>query len=165
MHPSPYDRLEPRPVTSGEHPLWDEALAVVNKDLAATLPEQRPLQLLAVPAWEEGEPAQFLVALSSGEWHGGPLWLDRTTPAAALQEVAEAAQDTVTERLWQVWPVCSLHDLGMHVREVSGRPSWWCAGSADAKEPPHVRSAVGELDTVHPPRRPNRKRRHKRAQG
>ncbi|MEU5535787.1 hypothetical protein [Streptomyces sp. NPDC020362] len=164
MHHSFFDRPEPRVVAAGEHPLWDAALAAVNRDLAATLPAQRPLQLLALPPWEEGEPEQLHVALASREWHGEPLWPGDDTPAAALRAVAEAAQGTVTERLWRAWPVCSAHDLGMHVREVSGRPSWWCAGSPGPKDPAHVRAAIGELDTIHRPLRPSRKRRKKPAQ-
>ncbi|SOD88682.1 hypothetical protein [Streptomyces sp. Ag109_G2-15] len=159
---SPFRRPEPRPVAEGEHPLWDEALAAVNRDLAATLPEQRPLRLFAVP-WEEGEPEQVYVALANGEWHGNPLWSG--SAADALEAVAEAAQETVTERLWRAWPLCSEHDLGMHVRKVSGRPSWWCAGSAAPGDPAHIRAAVGELDTLRRPHRPNRKRREPRPQG
>ncbi|MFJ9866882.1 hypothetical protein [Streptomyces sp. NPDC101165] len=161
---SPFDRPEPRLVSAGEHPLWDEALAAVNRDLAVTLPQQRPLCLFAVP-WEEGEPDQVYVALANGEWHGNPLRAAPDTAADALEAVADAAQETVSERLWQAWPVCSVHDLGMHIREVSGRPSWWCAGTTDPQEPPHIRAAVGELDTLQRPHRPNRKRRKNSAQG
>ncbi|MEU1403008.1 hypothetical protein ABZ471_11705 [Streptomyces sp. NPDC005728] len=159
---SSFDRPEPRLVLTGEHPLWDEALVALNRDLAVTLPGQRPLRLLALPPWEEGEPEQLYVALTPREWHGQPLGLDSDTSTAALLAVAEAAQDTVTERAWQAWPVCAVHDLGMHVREVDGRPSWWCAGRAAPQDPPHVRAAIGELDTLQRPNRPNRKRRKKR---
>ena len=160
---SPVRRPEPRPVAEGEHPRWDEALAAVNRDLAATLPEQPPLRLFAVP-WEEGEPEQVYVALANGEWHGNPLWSGPDTAADDLEAVAEAAQETVTERLWRAWPLCSEHDLGMHVRKVSGRPSWWCAGSAAPGDPAHIRAAVGDLDTLQRPHRPNRKRRKQRPQ-
>ncbi len=34
------DRPEPRRVSPGEHPMWEQALALLNRDLAATLPEQ-----------------------------------------------------------------------------------------------------------------------------
>ncbi|GHI09454.1 hypothetical protein AQI88_37685 [Streptomyces cellostaticus] len=165
MHHSPFHRPDPRFVPAGEHPLWDVALAAVNRDLAVTLPEQRPLCLMALPPWEDGEPEQVHVALADGQWHGNSLWAGPRTAADALAAVAEAAQDTVTERLWQAWPICSVHDLGMHVRKVSGRPSWWCAGAATPGDPPHIRAAIGELDTLQRPHRPNRKRRKKRAQG
>lgn len=161
---SPFDRPEPRLVPVGEHPLWDEALAAVNRDLAVTLPEQRPLCLFALPPWAEDEPEQVYVGLANGQWHGNSLWAHPSTATVALETVAEAAQDTVSERLWQAWPVCSVHDLGMHIREVSGRPSWWCAGTTDPQDPPHIRAAVGELDTLQHPHRPNRKRRRNSAQ-
>lgn len=35
---SPLGRFEPRGVSTGEFPLWDKALALLNTDLAATLP-------------------------------------------------------------------------------------------------------------------------------
>ncbi|MFF2717308.1 hypothetical protein [Streptomyces sp. NPDC058011] len=77
-------------------------------------------------------------------------------PAVALAAVADAAQETVTERLWQAWPLCTEHDLGMHPLEAEGRLPRWCAGERRQ----HIRAAVGELDALVRPRRPNRKRRH-----
>ncbi|GGV00698.1 hypothetical protein GCM10010260_41590 [Streptomyces filipinensis] len=163
MRPSPFDPPDPRFVTTGEHPLWDEALAAVNRDLAATLPEQRPLCLVAYPGWERApdETERVHVALANGDAHGDCLWPEPSA-AGALRAVAEAAQDTVMELLWQAWPVCTLHGLGMHVTEDAGRPSWWCAGGSRPGDPAHVRAAIGEMDTVHRPRRPNRKRRKDR---
>ncbi|MEU6774944.1 hypothetical protein [Streptomyces sp. NPDC046759] len=153
-------RPEPRFVPDGEHPLWDEALATVNRDLAATVPDQPPLRLMAHP--DSGDlDEQVYVALSNGDAHGNPL-TPTDSAAEALMSVADAAQETVTECLWRVWPVCTVHDLGMHPRDVGGRPSWWCAGGSRPADPAHVRAAVGELETVHRPRRPNRKRRKER---
>ncbi|MEU6668520.1 hypothetical protein [Streptomyces sp. NPDC046727] len=157
MFPSFPNLPEPRFVAVGEHPLWDEALAAVNRDLAVTLPEQRPLCLIAYPGWEEGEAELLHVALANGDSHGNALGPE-TTAAGALHAVAEAAQDTVMECLWQVWPVCTLHGIGMHPAEQAERPSWWCAGGGHAGEPAHLRAAMGELDTIHRPHRPNRKR-------
>ncbi|MCC5474222.1 hypothetical protein [Streptomyces barringtoniae] len=151
-----FDRSEPRLVLDGEHPLWDEALAAVNRDLAATLPDQRPLRLIAYPECEDLD--EVYVALSNGEAHGSPLTPVRSA-VEALMAVADAAQDTVTERLWRAWPVCTVHDLGMHPRDVDGRPSWWCAGGARRGDPAHIRAAIGELDAVRRTPRPNRKRR------
>ncbi|MGW1713177.1 hypothetical protein [Streptomyces sp. NPDC002156] len=151
---------EPRRVSPGEYPVWDQALALLNRDLAVTLPEQEPLQLLALPPYDADEPEQVYVALANGEWHGNYLdqdWADG--PAAALSIVADAAQDTVTERLWQAWPLCAEHGLGMHVRDADGQLSWWCAGERLRRGPAHVRAAVGALDTLVRPRRPNRKRK------
>jgi hypothetical protein len=148
---------EPRQVPVGRYPLWDEALAAVNRDLAATLPEQRPLRLTVYPETADLD-EQVYVALSGGEAHGNPL-LPNETAAEALTAVADAAQETVSELLWRAWPVCTLHDLGMHPRDVEGRPSWWCAGGPRKGDPAHVRAAIGELPTAHRPHRPNRKRR------
>ncbi|MFI5688674.1 hypothetical protein [Streptomyces sp. NPDC051636] len=158
----PFDTTPPRPLLPGEHPLWDEALALVNRDLAATLPEQRPLRLLAHAPWADGEPEQVYVCLANGDSHGRPLWPDSaTTLESAVSAVAEAAQDTMMECLWRVWPVCPAHDLGMHVGGASDRPAWCCAGGRTPKDPAHARAAVGELDTLQRPHRPNRKRRDK----
>ncbi|WP_369367876.1 hypothetical protein AB5L52_37645 [Streptomyces sp. CG4] len=151
-----FGRPEPRPVLDGEYPRWDEALAVVNRDLAATLPDQRPLRLIAHPDTEDLD-AQIYVAFSPRELHGNSL-IPAESAAEALTAVAEAAQDTVSERLWRAWPVCTVHDLGTHPRDLDGRPSWWCAGGARRDAPAHVRAAIGELDTIHQPRRPHRKR-------
>lgn len=64
--------------------------------------------------------------------HGPPGAYSRRhsveNPAVALAAVADAAQETVTERLWQAWPLCTEHDLGMHPLEAEGRLPRWCAG-------------------------------------
>ncbi|WP_369387763.1 hypothetical protein AB5J72_09240 [Streptomyces sp. CG1] len=151
-----FGRPEPRVVLTGAYPLWDEALAVVNRDLAATLPEQRPLCLISYPEFEDLDEHVY-VALANGEAHGNPL-MPAESAVEALMAVADAAQETVSERLWRAWPVCTVHDLGMHPRDVDGRPSWWCAGGSRRGDPAHVRAAVGELDTIHRPGRPHRKR-------
>ncbi|WEO98842.1 hypothetical protein A6P39_035030 [Streptomyces sp. FXJ1.172] len=152
-----FGRPEPRHVLAGEYPLWDEALAAVNRDLASTVPEQRPLCLMA-HSESAGLDEYVFVALADGEAHGNCL-MPEESAGETLLAVADAAQETVTERLWRVWPVCTVHDLGMHPRDVDGRPSWWCAGGSRKGDPAHVRAAIGELDTLHRPRRPNRKRR------
>jgi hypothetical protein len=155
-----FDRPEPRRVSPGEYPMWDRALALLNRDLAVTLPEQEPLQLLALPPYDADEPENVYVALANGEWHGNYLYPDSADdPASALAIVADAAQETVTERLWQAWPLCTEHGLGMHPRDEDAQLSWWCAGERLRRGPAHIRAAVGALDTFVRPRRPNRKRR------
>ncbi|MER7682544.1 hypothetical protein [Streptomyces sp. NPDC096934] len=143
-----FDQPEVRRVPRGEYPWWDEALAVLNQDVAATLPEQGALQLLAQPSYEAGEPEYVYVALANGEWHGGHLYPKTPEdPAHALAIVAEAAQETVAERLWQAWPLCVEHNLGLHTRDVEGLLSWWCAGRRPEGGPGHICAAVGALDT------------------
>lgn len=128
--------------------MWDEALALLNRDLAVTLPEQEPLQLLALPSYEADEPENVFVAMANGEWHGNQLFpASAEDPADALANIADAAQETVAERLWHAWPLCAEHDLGMHPRDSEGQLSWWCAGERLGHGPAHIRAAVGALDT------------------
>ncbi|MFF7443911.1 hypothetical protein [Streptomyces sp. NPDC008122] len=151
-----------RRIPLGAYPLWDEALALVNRDLAVTLPDQEPLCLAGHPSHTEDEAEYVHVALANGESQGNSLDPDSAgDPAHALWAVTDAAQETVTELLWQAWPLCGEHDLGMHPREADGRLSWWCAGGRGPGEPAHVRAAVGGLDALVRPRRPHRKRRRK----
>ncbi|AJT69711.1 hypothetical protein T261_8115 [Streptomyces lydicus] len=107
----------------------------------------------------EGEPENVCIALANGEWHGNVLDPESADdPVLALMAVADAAQETVTECVWQAWPLCDEHGLGMHPREADGHPSWWCAGGL-RQGPAHIRVAVGGLDSLVRPRRPHRKRR------
>lgn len=97
-----------RRVSLGEYPLWDAALALLNRDLAGTLPEQGPMQLVAQPSYEAGEPEYVYVALANGEWHGTHLYPKVAEDLAhALAIVADAAQDTVAERLRQACGPCA----------------------------------------------------------
>ncbi|MFJ9853176.1 hypothetical protein [Streptomyces sp. NPDC101150] len=155
-----FELPEPRRVLLGEYPLWDEALALVNRDLAATLPAQEPLQLIGIPSYDEGVAEYVYVALANGEWHGNVLGPDSAdTPDLALAAVTDAAQETVAECLWQAWPVCDEHDLGMHPREAGGQLSWCCAGGNVRREQAHIRAAVGALAGLVRPDRPHHKRR------
>ncbi|WP_327696969.1 hypothetical protein [Streptomyces sp. NBC_00459] len=148
------DSPEPRRVSPGEYPVWDRALALLNRDLAVTLPAQEPLRLLALTPCDANEPENVYVTLADDEWHGNCLDPDcADDPAAALAEVADAAQETIMDRMWQAWPVCADHGLGMHPRGADGQladeePYWWCAGEASGLVPAHVRAAVGALDTL-----------------
>ncbi|MFE7515407.1 hypothetical protein ACFU8I_29890 [Streptomyces sp. NPDC057540] len=147
-----FDTPEPRPVPAGAYPLWDAALALVNRDLAATLPDQSPLRLLGLPAYDGGE--DVYVGTADGEWQGNRLDpASAGDPLGALAAVADAAQETVTELLWRAWPLCGEHRLGMHAREDGGRLSWWCAGGTAPREPAHLRAAVGGLDALARPHR------------
>ncbi|MGX1851594.1 hypothetical protein OIU91_39160 [Streptomyces sp. NBC_01456] len=152
-----FDLPEPRGVLLGEYPLWDRALALVNRDLALTLPDQGSLQLLGLPSYDEDVAEYVCVALANGEWHGNVVDPDSAdNPVLALAAITDAAQETVAECLWQAWPVCDQHDRGMHPRESDGQLSWWCAGRNSPCEPAHIRAAVGGLDS---PEQPHRNRR------
>ncbi|MCX5205598.1 hypothetical protein OG897_29575 [Streptomyces sp. NBC_00237] len=159
----PFDSPEPRRVPPGTYSTWEGALVLLNRDLAVTLPEQQPLQLLALPPCAANEPENVYVALANGEWHGNSLYPDSADdPAQALAIITDAAQETITERLWQAWPLCPEHELGMHPRDADGRLSWWCAGERLRHGTAHIRAAVGELDTFVRPHRPHRKKRRAR---
>lgn len=160
-----YEMPEGRSVSPGDYPAWDKALGLLNRDLAATLPEQEPLQLIALPPHPFGgdEERHIYVAMADGGWHGNALFAQsEDDDALALAVVADAAQETVTECLWQAWPLCSEHDLGMHPRNVDGQLSWWCAG-ARSRRPgtDHIRAAVGALDTVIRVPRAHRKKKRR----
>lgn len=154
-----FDRSGPRRVSLGEYPLWDEALALLNRDLTVTLPEQEPLQLRALPSCEADEPENVYVALANGEWHGNQLYPESAEdPAHALANIADAAQETVAERLWQAWPLCAEHDLGMHPRDSGGSSpggapeGCWVTGRPTSV-PPWARSTPSE-----PPHRRKRQK-------
>ncbi|WP_406006083.1 hypothetical protein OG440_07725 [Streptomyces sp. NBC_00637] len=151
-----YDSFETpgvRMVEPGEYPVWDEALILVNHDLSALLPDPGPLRLMAQPVWpeesddDEQATEHVYVALPDGRWHGNDLPSTAAVGPAGttLADVAEAAQETVLGCLWQVWPVCTEHRLGMHAALEDGQAVWRCAGGDGEPEPGHVRARVGHL--------------------
>ncbi|MFF6888003.1 hypothetical protein ACFY9F_32985 [Streptomyces sp. NPDC012421] len=166
---------EPRPAEPGQWPKLEAALAVVNRDLAATLPGQDPLILLVAPSEEPLSPSgmdrdRVYVAMPDGRWHGNPVNAcdleegdppEPDDPAAVLAVVADAAQETITELLWQAWPICWEHKIGTHPRPAGtgydgyqgetgadGPTVWWCRGSRDGDC--HDVSPVGELASTLP---------------
>ncbi|WP_426368331.1 hypothetical protein [Streptomyces sp. E-08] len=155
-----FDTPAPRRIPAGEYPLWDRALALVNRDLAATLPDEEPLRLLGLPADDGDEGENVYVGMANGEWQGNFLEPDPSGDAlGALAAVADAAQETVSELLWRAWPLCGEHNLGMHVYEADGQLSWWCSGGTTPRESAHLRAAVGGLDALVRARRPHRRHR------
>ncbi|MDF2261091.1 hypothetical protein [Streptantibioticus ferralitis] len=116
--------------------------------------------MLGLPSCNEGVAEYVCVALANGEWHGNVVDPDSAdNPVLALTAITDAAQETVTECLWQAWPVCDEHDHGMHPREAEGQLSWWCAGGNIRREPAHIRAVVGGLASLVRPRQPDRNRR------
>ncbi|MFK0284088.1 hypothetical protein ACIQVL_27000 [Streptomyces sp. NPDC090499] len=166
---------EPRPVEPGEWPKLEAALAVVNRDLTATVPGQEPLILMVDPPRQplapgEADRGQVHVAMPDGRWQGNQVNaydpeegdpLEPDDEMTVLTVVADAAQETVVELLWQVWPVCGEHKLGMHPRpagttddwyggetDAGGPPVWWCRGGGDGTW--HDAAQVGELAATLP---------------
>ncbi|MEU0212402.1 hypothetical protein [Streptomyces canus] len=182
------DLSEPRQAEPGEWPTFEAALAVVNRDVMATLPGQDALILMVAPSWQPLPPSgidrgQVYVAMPDGRWQGNAVNAvdreegDLPEPDAmtALTLVAEAAQETVTELLWQVWPVCREHKIGVHVRPA-GTADDWCGGEVDASDPVvwwcrgsrdgtgHDVSLVGELAATLPGKERRALRRSERKQ-
>ncbi|MEU6244572.1 hypothetical protein [Streptomyces sp. NPDC047024] len=165
---SAFHAPEPRRAEPGAWPGFEKALEAVNRDLAATLPEHPPLVLMLLPALDADEPEQLDVALPDGSWQGNAVHPEDTTdnsgvpeptdPARLLARVADAAQETVMEMSWQVWPVCPYHKLGLHVRTAEA-VVWWC-GDADGG---HAAAEVGRLAESLPGKRRRELRREERA--
>ncbi|MFF5900174.1 hypothetical protein ACFY8O_30210 [Streptomyces argenteolus] len=175
MNDFSYSSIGPEPgqAEPGQWPKLEAALAVVNRDLLATLPGQDALILMVVPPWQPLPPSgidrgQVYVAMPDGRWHGNAVNacdLEEGDPpepddaATVLTVVADAAQATIMELFWQVWPLCREHKTGMHPRpagatddwyqgeaDTVGPPVWWCRGNRDGK--PHDVCLVGELATT-----------------
>ncbi|MEU6465141.1 hypothetical protein [Streptomyces sp. NPDC046976] len=166
-------RAEPERAEPGRWPELEAALAVVNRDVRATLPGQEPLILMVIPA-PDGAAGPYggqevYVAMADGRSHGSPVHTDDLVEdaprepgdaATVLSVVAEAAQETVMELLWQVWPLCREHGTGVHPRPAgtsedwypgetatAGPPVWWCRGGRTGGC--HDASPIGELaDTL-----------------
>ncbi|MFD4508315.1 hypothetical protein [Streptomyces sp. NPDC058457] len=110
------------------------------------------------------------MAMPDGRWHGNQVNaydpedgdpLEPDDAATVLEVVADAAQSTVMELLWQVWPVCREHRTGMHPRppgtvddwypdatDAAGPPVWWCRGGREGNS--HDVALVGELAATLP---------------
>ncbi|MEU2620603.1 hypothetical protein ABZ642_21135 [Streptomyces sp. NPDC007157] len=178
---------EPGPAEPGRWPKLEAALAVVNLDLVATLPDQEALILMVDPPRQPSPPSgidrgQVYVAMPDGRWHGNSVNacdLEEGDPpepddaSTVLTVVADAAQSTIMELLWRVWPICSEHKIGMHPRPAgttddwdqggpyaAGPPVWWCRGSRDGDC--HDVSLVGELAGTLPGKQRRALRRRRR---
>lgn len=147
---------------------------MVNRDVTATLPGQDALILMVAPSGQPLPPSwidrdHVYVAMPDGRWQGNAVNADLEEhdppepddAMTALSLVAEAAQDTIMELLWQAWPICREHKTGMHLRpagstddgcggeaDASDPTAWWCRGSRDRTS--HDVSLVGELAATLP---------------
>jgi len=119
--------------------LWarlEHALAIVERDvraggitgpLALTVQSWDPTG----SAWVEFRGACQGNGLRPGAGHD---------PQASLVQVADAAQETIMEVTWTVWPVCDVHDLGLHAELDHGTAVWRCTGNGT-----HTVAPIGEL--------------------
>ncbi|MEU6381807.1 hypothetical protein [Streptomyces sp. NPDC046909] len=80
--------------------------------------------------------------MPDGSWHGNAVDEDEDA-TTVLTAVADAAQSTVMELLWQAWPTCREHKSGAHVRPAGTDVVWWCRGGGEGEC--HDVSLVGEL--------------------
>ncbi|MER6825638.1 hypothetical protein ABT352_06595 [Streptosporangium sp. NPDC000563] len=60
--------------------------------------------------------------------------------AEPLGAVADATQEVVMEVLWRAWPVCPVHNRGLHAEPEDRIAVWSCTGSGT-----HTVAPVGEL--------------------
>lgn len=178
------DPPEPTRAEPGSWPGLETALTLVNRDLTATLPDQPPLILLTTPS-DGYFTEQVYVAMPDGRWHGNPVYAhyledledgaprEPEDPEGTLLSVADAAQETVTELRWQVWPLCQEHNLGLHPRPA-GTPAdrdgheppttapavWWCRGPRNGEC--HDAAPIGELAATLPGKQRRELRRKQR---
>jgi hypothetical protein len=124
--------VEPRLLTTLE-----QALAVVERDVRATGLNGRA----GLVVKGDGEPTQAFVRYENSFGHTSGLAPgdgDGRNPLATLVLVADELQDAVMDSLFAVWPVCPIHQLGVHARVNDDEPVWWCTGGNG-----HVVSVIG----------------------
>ena len=114
---------------------FDEALAVVERDLRAQglLGEIK----FVVPAFSEGRRG---IPHYTGERHGNGVDLRVDwKPVALLVAMADSLQESVAEA-WQVWPLCPVHERGLHAMTYEKQAVWWCKLAGG-----HVAGQIGRL--------------------
>ncbi|MFI6402843.1 hypothetical protein [Streptomyces sp. NPDC050548] len=166
--------FDSRRAEPGEFPRLSAALVAVNRDFAAIFPDREPLVLM-VWGGDEDLGTQVYVALADGTSQGNGLSEPEDADADPLVHVADAAQETVVELLWQAWPVCPFHKLGTHPRPEGTTADWeygeswgpgvvwWCRGyhGGDC----HDLASVGELAGALPGKQRREARRRERKRG
>jgi hypothetical protein len=122
----------------------EEALEAVKADMQATgLPG--PIRLV-IPEWSD-PPHAFVEFRGNGYGSttgmgpgvgGSPTW--------ALVAVADEAQDSIMETLWEAWPLCPIHQLGAHPQEHDDTAVWRCTGNEG-----HTIARIGHWEQPRPP--------------
>jgi hypothetical protein len=114
-----------------------DALKHVQADLDRTDQDRQLLWTL------DPQGTWWVELVGVGTFQAGDSWFagdDERPDPGTLLDVAEAAQEVITERTSQVWPMCSRHRLGLHADLVSGEAVWHCnMGSG------HVVAPIGQL--------------------
>ena len=120
-----------------------EALDVAARDLPAQWSTEEPRLVVTTMCGESLE--QAVIELSGGYVHGTPIWpRSGDTEASARAAVAELLQEVTMERRRTVWPVCLVHDLGLHAELADGAAVWHCSGG-DADQKAGRRAASGHV--------------------
>jgi hypothetical protein len=135
------DRFEPGfDLEPGWLTTLEEALDAIRLDIQATRLSPGSVRLVT-PEWSYPPHAYVEYQGICGS-SAGIAPVAGSNALRALIAVADAAQDSVMEALWEAWPVCPSHQLGVHVQEGEGVPTWWCKGGGG-----HVAAAVGKWPT------------------
>lgn len=117
----------------------EQALDAVKADMRST-GLAGPVRLV-VPDWA-GRRSAFVEFRGNG--YGSTPGIAPqagSNTVSALIAVADDAQDSVTEKLLEAWPVCPVHQLGAHAREHDGAAVWWCNGNGG-----HVIAPIGQWE-------------------
>ena len=114
----------------------EAALEAIKADMRAT-GLAGPVRLI-ITDWNSPPHAYAEFRGHSGNGSGiGPD--NGSDPRWALVAVADDLQDAVMETLWEVWPLCSAHNLGAHARAHDGTAVWWCNASGG-----HIIAPIGK---------------------
>jgi hypothetical protein len=102
----------------------ERLLAIVQRDVDATLPEVGLLQPVLLPH------GSAVIALPDGAYAtpGGnewPCWTPEDENAT-LAAMAYSVQDCLLDVLWLQWPACPEHDRILHAAGDEDQPVWEC---------------------------------------
>jgi hypothetical protein len=114
----------------------EQAMDTVNADLRSS--DLPGVGRLLVPEWTTNAWVQSW----DGTFGGGSGIFPASggDPVSALVAVADEAQDAVMETIWEVWPVCDAHAIGVHAGLHDGAAVWWCSAGGG-----HVLAVIGQL--------------------
>jgi hypothetical protein len=113
--------------------LANDAVTAVLADLHRTT-AFRPV--VEVDVWMEGS---IRISIDGG-FTTPSMW--EVEQPQAFAEVADYVQEQMGQKLGR-WPVCGLHDVGLHPEVHGGRAVWWCRTERHAVAP------IGELGATH----------------
>ncbi|MFG1709518.1 hypothetical protein ACFLIM_40675 [Nonomuraea sp. M3C6] len=119
--------------------LWvalERALRAVERDARAT--GTTGALRLVMPDWDDS--GQAWVEFRGVCQGNGIRPVEGGDPDGGLATVADAAQEVITEVTWAAWPVCPVHDLGLHATLEHKTAVWRCKSATT-----HTVARVGQL--------------------